>query len=287
MPRDGLMDALAGEHHRRVAVAAAVVADHQQPGRPLAALPHAHQRAHAQVVQRVLVIDVDVHVAQAAERLAGALHEAFGIDDVARLVDQVAGEGDPLGHRRPLGRVKLLCRVGIGQPQHQLPLGLCRRGQEILVEGVLAQCRPKGDVRARCRDVGLKARPQHMDVHGTVLDRTGRRATEILQHPPVHRPVADAHQHDVVVAAQGVQRQRRAGGTGEDRCCHGPLQRTAGGPVHRIGRAVHHGTLADRQDHHAVFGHAVGLEGDLSGIRCGCGQECGRDEGGQDGKTLH
>ena len=91
-------DALANEHDRRL-IAAAVPAHREQPRWPHRSLGDAEQRAHAEFPHRGLV----EHFEGDAERLqcgAGALDEAFRVDDVRRLADQRAGEIEPGQQRR-------------------------------------------------------------------------------------------------------------------------------------------------------------------------------------------
>ena len=115
-------DALADEHHRLVAFLAAHIFQREQAGGLFRAQADAQQRMHAELFHLRFVQHPDRH----AERLhlgPGALHEAFGIDDVCRLGHQLTREGHALrngGKMRPA----ILHRLMGTDQRHRLQAGL-------------------------------------------------------------------------------------------------------------------------------------------------------------------
>ena len=99
-------DALADEGDRLVAFLAAVPAhDHHAAG-SRRALRDAEQRAHAELGHRLHVEDLDLDAELA--QLRGALGEFLRIEDIRRLVDEVARDHDAVGDA--VGRrERLLC----------------------------------------------------------------------------------------------------------------------------------------------------------------------------------
>ena len=101
MPPVSKHDALADEGDRRLAFLAAVPAHDHDAAFAFRSLPDAEQRAHAEFRERLLVQNLDRDAGLAQRRCAA--REFFRVENIRRLVDEIARHHDALGDRFALG----------------------------------------------------------------------------------------------------------------------------------------------------------------------------------------
>ncbi|MNQ60247.1 hypothetical protein D3C85_745210 [compost metagenome] len=118
-------DALADQDEGLVGFLAALVVEHDQPRRLVAALGHGEEGAGAEFLELFLVEDLDLEVLEGLAQGLGLFGQVAGVAQVRRQVAEIAGEGHAAGNRPGMpGRALDLGLIGLVAEQGQLLQGL-------------------------------------------------------------------------------------------------------------------------------------------------------------------
>jgi hypothetical protein len=112
-------DALADQHRGRCRLGRALVVHHDQPRRLDAAVGHRQERAHAQLLDRLAVMNLDAQ-AELLAQLLRLLAEVGRGADVARQVAEALGQFHAIGQRHTLRQCALGLRIACRQQQRDL-----------------------------------------------------------------------------------------------------------------------------------------------------------------------